>query len=465
MNKDWLLRADPYLYTPVINLMTRLILPFLLLLSAAINANAQQCDSDFLGTKTLYTQPQNADVKIPAGYKAVFINYVGRHGARHLTKAPSTAYIYKLLATADSAKVLTALGQSLKKMVWALEKVEKGNTKSISTEGANELIGIASRLYKNNTTVFGDKPRVTVAVTKEIRTRQSADAFMKGLQPLLKNPTVIEQGINDTTLRFYDLAPAYLDFEKNGSWIKIMSDLKNYLSVNEADEKIAARFFTADFAKTLKPDDENRFVEDLFGFATIVYSLPHEIKQAGFTNQDLNFQNFFTCAELATLSRVNVAEDFFLKGPGTNINGIQVKIAAPLLVDFIKTTDEYIAGKKINANLRFSHAETISPFAALLNLNTSNQVGTYIQLINKKWESAKVIPLSANVQWILYKNNAGNYLLRCLLNEKDAAIPGLKASSPNFYTWAAVKKYYVQRLKTIGASPRGNMLNYLKTVK
>lgn len=441
-------------------------LPLLLLLFLiATTANAQQCDSVFLGTKTLYTHTKTTAVKIPDGYKAVFVNYVGRHGARHLTKAPSSAYVYQLIGRADSAKALTVLGQQLKKMVLALDKVEKGNTKNISAEGVTELMGIASRLYQNNATVFAGKPRVTVTLTKETRSRQSADAFLKGLQPLLKNQTIVEKGINDTILRFYDLSPAYLDFEKKGSWIKIVGDLKNYLSIAELNARVTARFFTADFTKTISAANQSQFVNDLFGQATIVYSLRQEIKQAGFSDQDLNFQSFFTCGELATLSRIDVAEDFFTKGPGADINGIQVKIAAPLLADFVKTTNDFVAGKKIAANLRFSHAETISPFAALLGLNRSDKVGTYIQLINKNWESAKVIPLSANVQWILYKNNTGGYLLRCLLNEKDAAIAGLKPVYPKFYAWPEVKKYYLNKLKSLGAPLTGNMVNYLKNVK
>ncbi|RFZ83167.1 histidine-type phosphatase [Mucilaginibacter terrenus] len=431
----------------------------------ATSAKAQECTTDFLGTKTLYSAPLADNVKIPDGYKPVFVNYVGRHGARHLTKSPQAAYIYRLIAKADSANALTTLGQQLKKMVGVLDKVEKGNTKSISVEGATELMGIAGRLYKNNPSVFTGRPKVTVAVTKEIRTRQSADAFLKGLKPLLSNSEIIGTGINDTTLRFYDLSPAYLEFEEKGSWKKVLADLKSYLSIPELNERIAARFFTADYVKNLSADNKDVFVSDLFGFATIVYSLEQEIKQAGYRRQDVSFQSFFTCDELATLSRIDVAEDFFKKGPGTDINGIQVKIAAPLLVDFIQTTDNYIADKKISANLRFSHAETISPLAALLNLNTTANMGTYLQLINKNWQSGKVIPLSANIQWILYRNNAGKYLLRCLLNEKDPSIPGLKPAYTNFYEWKDVKAYYIKRLKAIGANPKSNMLSYLKEVK
>jgi len=76
-------------------------------------------------------------------------------------------------------------------------------------------------------------------------------------------------------------------------------------------------------------------------------------------------RSFLTCAQLFTLGKIDNAEDFFAKGPGADVNGIQVKIALPLLADFINTTDEYIKTKAVNAQLRFSHAETISPYASL----------------------------------------------------------------------------------------------------
>jgi hypothetical protein len=76
----------------------------------------------------------------------------------------------------------------LKKIVGVLDKVEKGSTNNISAEGATELMGIASRLYKNNSNIFAGRPKITVAITKEARTRQSADTFLKGLKPLVTLP-------------------------------------------------------------------------------------------------------------------------------------------------------------------------------------------------------------------------------------------------------------------------------------
>src|ERR1700750_1661261 len=110
---------------------------------------AQDCKADFLGTKTLYKKPLQKYTPAPAGYLPVFINHVGRHGARHLTKGVESYSAYSLLLKADNAGALSADGIRLKQMVLALQKMESSNTKSISAEGKDELAGIGERDYQN----------------------------------------------------------------------------------------------------------------------------------------------------------------------------------------------------------------------------------------------------------------------------------------------------------------------------
>src|SRR5476651_1776920 len=107
----------------------------ILLIVGRINAQAQNCGYNYLGTKTLYTAPTYKNTPPPAGYEPVFINHVGRHGARHLTKEVNTSYAWQLLMHADSAKGLTGTGNKLRLMVIELDKVEHGIVKSISIEG------------------------------------------------------------------------------------------------------------------------------------------------------------------------------------------------------------------------------------------------------------------------------------------------------------------------------------------
>ncbi len=442
----------------------RIVFLSLLFFSAQLTAIAQRCKTDFSGTKTLYKAPAKHPDAVPAGYQPVFINYVGRHGARHLTKAPESASVYKLVSKADSAQALTTEGQRLKGMLTALQQVEKGNTKSISVEGKEELKGIAGRMYTNNQNVFAAHPRLRVSITKEVRTKQSAEAFLSGL-PRLPDANIEQEGINDTALRFYDLSPAYLQFEKNGSWISGMTALKTQLNLKAVNRTITTRFFKPDFLIRLSSESQEGFANDIFGFATIVYSLQAEIEKAGFKPSDLNFESFFTCDELKVLSKTDAAEDFLKKGPGTNAMGIQVKIAAPLLADFIKTTDAFLRDGTVNAQLRFAHAETISPFATLLGLTAASRATSNILQFDTAWQAKNIIPLSANIQWILYKNSTGNLLVKVLLNEKPSQINGLKPLYGYYYNWADIRKLYTAKLQTAGTSINSDMKAFLKTVQ
>ncbi len=192
---------------------------FLLIVFAVGNCITVQAQS-FLGTKSLYAAPAGQLTAAPAGYQPVFINHVGRHGARHLTKEVSTSYAYAVLIKADSMKALTTKGQTLLQMVKALNKVEKGKVKSISAEGIAELQGIGQRMYANYQPVFTDAANLNVTETKEIRTKQSADAFLAGLKKDWHKEPAVKERIDDVNLRFYDLSPVYKQFEEDGEWVK-----------------------------------------------------------------------------------------------------------------------------------------------------------------------------------------------------------------------------------------------------
>ncbi|WCT14635.1 histidine-type phosphatase [Mucilaginibacter jinjuensis] len=426
---------------------------------------AQNCPDNFLGTKTLYPTPHEKYAPVPAGYSPVFINHVGRHGARHLTKEVKIAYAYQLLQKADSAGALTEKGQLLKTMILRLEKVEGVDTKSISDEGRTELQDIARRMYAQNKNVFANTVNLNVGITKEIRTKQSADAFLGGLKDGLKSQPTINQYNDDTNLRFYDTAPAYKAFEEAGPYSPIMEALEKSEHITDVNKALANRIFKADFTAKRSAQQLDKFTSDVFGFTTIVYSLKSEIARAGFNTEELNFKSFFTCDELYHLGQVDVADDFYKKGPGMDLNGIQVRIAVPLLINFIKTTDEFIAGGKYTAQLRFAHAETIIPFSALLGIEAANKSTKDLTRINKDWQAAQVAPLSSNIQWILYKKaNSSDYLVKILLNEKEARIAGLKTATYPYYKWGDLKAFYTKKLNDYGVKMDDDMNKYLKEI-
>jgi len=156
---------------------------------------------------------------------------------------------------------------------------------------------------------------------------------------------------------------------------------------------------------------------------------------------------------------------------------IQVRVAAPLLADFIHSTDKAVhrlvgtgagpgttnAGSGPDAILRFTHAEAISPFATLLGIPEASTPAVSIFKYGAHWRAESIIPLSANVQWVLYSNGK-DWLVKVLLNEKESALPVATASAP-YYRWEDLKKFYEKRLRSIHAGVGENMLEYLKTLR
>ena len=445
--------------------MKKISLLILFLIYGSFIASAQDCDINFLGTKTLYKKPITHRTPAPDGFLPIYINHVGRHGARHLTKSVESYSAYALLLKADSARQLTADGLKLEQMVLALQRVENNNAKSISIEGQSELEGIGERMYANYRDVFKGNAALNVRITKEVRTKQSADAFLLGLNKKLANPLPTEEHNDDTDLRFYDLSPAYKEFENDVDGSEPKVSFNRSLHLEEINKAFTVKLFKPGFR--LSDGQKEKFVSDIFGFTTIVYSLQAEIKQTGLEMKDLDFKSFFTCDQLKALSILDSADEYLKKGPGVNNDGIQVRVAVPLLVDFIKTSDEFIKAGKFNAELRFAHAETIAPFAALLEIAGADKASTDTNQIDKVWKSSEVIPLSSNVQWIFYKKDgADGYLVKVLLNEKEAHITGLDTdkNSP-YYTWKALRAFYMRKLVALHVDLGDNMNTYLTDLK
>jgi hypothetical protein len=448
-----------------ISTMKKAVLLSALLCGLNFFASAQDCGTDFLGTKTLYRNSGQGNAPAPAGYVPVFIDHVGRHGARHLTKDVSSTSACALLLEADSAGALTGAGKRLRQMVNKLQKIEKGNTKSISGEGVDELKALGERMYANYPDVFEGLPVLRVAVTKEVRTRQSADAFLLGLCTKLKDTAAISFYYDDTNLRFYDLSPAYKRFEDGVNKSELILSLEKTEHLDEINTDVTGKIFTADFLSKRDDGQRAKFVSDVFGFATIVHSLGKEVEQLGFTRNELDFESFFTCDELQKLALLDGADEYLKKGPGVNNDGIQVRIAAPLLADFISSADECLSTGKYNTRLRFAHAETIAPFAALMQISNADKAATDLVNLNSTWKASEVIPLSSNIQWVFYKKKHAAYLVKIMFNEKESRIDGLSQATYPYYKWSDLRNLYISKLKKLSIKPGDDMGKYLSDIQ
>lgn len=438
------------------------------LLAAQLMSAAPAQSQEYLGSKTLYKPLQEQYSKIPLDYKPVFLNHLGRHGARNLTKDPAKSKAWELLFKADAAKALSPRGQQLKATLIQLQKVEIKHLESISEIGKQELGEIAARAYRAAPLFFAPKQTVLVSTSSKERTKQSAMAFLEGVSKLTQGKIA---GIkwkehDDVNLRFFDLSKPYLAFKASGPWHSSYNQLAGAVKQEALAVRFFQTFFQADYAKRISAKDKISFADDLYGFYSIVPAIRQEILKAGFSDKELQFNRFFKTEELAVLSQLNDADNFLKKGPGTDNNGIQVRIAAPLLADFIKTTDDFIQSKPYPAVLRFAHAETVAPFAAILNVEGASTATKNILSFDQLWKAKNIIPFSANIQMILYKNEYNNsYLVKFLLNEKETKIKGLGTKIAPYYLYKDVRAFYLKKLKGFGLDLNSNMEEYLNNAK
>lgn len=423
----------------------------------------------FLGTKTPYTPPHEDYTSPPAGYRPVFINYVGRHGARFLTKAGADQKVLETLQTAGKSKALTATGRKVEEIAQRLQAAGKGNYENITLLGQEEQEAIGERMRYMYPNVFSGRG-VGVVTTWKVRTQQSAEAFLKGLAGY-KGARRYERAPDstDTTLRFYDLSPAYTRYKKGGLIKRCMDSLDRDRRTLAMARRICTRIFTPAYAKELMRAGPGNaglrkaltFADDLYDLYSIAWSMSGEVRNAGFPGDSQGLGIAFDREDLEWMEFRNGAADFLEKGPGFDSVGIQVKVAAPLLVDLINSVDRAVSHPDSgDAVLRFTHAEAIAPLAALLGIREASTPVTSIYRYHEHWNAGNVIPLSANIQWVLF-TGAGGYLVKVLLNEREAVLPVATTQWP-YYRWEDIRTYYVQKLGTIGAGLQQDMMGYLR---
>jgi hypothetical protein len=60
--------------------------------------------------------------------------------------------------------------------------------------------------------------------------------------------------------------------------------------------------------------------------------------------------------------------------------------------------------------------------------------------VAEAWQDFRITPMAANVQWIFYRNKAGEVILNVLLNERETTLPVRPYSKP-YYRWEDVLAY------------------------
>lgn len=401
----------------------------------------------YLGTETPYYYTPESEIEAPSGYHAVYISHLSRHGSRYVTSSKGAQELYKVLSEAYKQNELTQEGKQLRRQIRRFMALSQGKYGLLTPFGVQEQKGIAKRMYAHYPTVFGKQ--VHAVSTYVTRAKQSMDVFIKELSHYIgrKPITTYVNGEVDPLLRFFDLNEAYIQYKEKGKW---KAELATFTKREDVSTPFMAKFIKESYGLTPTKD---------LDLATTLYSI-----YANTYNMqvDLGLGQYFDECTLKYYWENENLKNYLEKGPSNMGQDLPTNIAFALLRDFIDKSDAALQRGDVSADLRFAHAETIIPFASLLDLLTWGRQTDQLNTVSKFWKDECIAPMAANIQWIFYKGEENQpILVKMLYNEKAIPFPTGSNERP-YYRWEDVKDFYEQVLQGINIPNTPSVVEQVK---
>ena len=380
---------------------------------------------DCQGSLKPYTAPEK-EYAYPDSLAPVFINHVGRHGSRFPASATHCKQFLEALQNAEEQGTLTNRGAELLELIAEVMEVADGQWGALDDLGVEEQRGIAARMYSRYPTLFKEK-RVEAISSYSPRCVMSMYSFTHQLTRMnntIELTTASGRG-KSILMRPFDVEMSYKDFIDLGQWKEPYQQQVDRVVPTSALARVLGENF--DYGDT---DPKELAIVEYYVIAGMSAMQVQCDASRYFTNEEYN----------ALWSCFNLRQ--YLQRTSSTLSSVPADIASPLLCDIIESTDSVVARKGntlVSAKLRFGHAETLMPLLSLMRLNGCYYKTNYFDTVAKNWQDFNVVPMSANLQLILFKNAKGNFYFRIDRNEQPVAfIPG---STEIYVPWEKAREY------------------------
>lgn len=384
----------------------------------------QQCE----GSAMPYPVPAES-VTLPDSLTAVFINYVGRHGARFPSSPKNVTALIRELAKADSAKALTPAGEELLTLAKFVSETSRNRWGALDSLGMAEQRGIASRMFRNYGMLFNET-RVNAISSYSPRCVMSMYEFTHQLDRLNNHIEITTSSgrQNSPLMRPFDLDSDFIEWAKSGDW-KAAYKMQFETMMPTAP---ARKLFKSEYAKEMTNDDARKVSYHAFKLlqGLSAMGLPSKMERY-FTREEAN--QAWSCTNLS----------HYLERTASTLSTLPAEIAAPLLTDLLTTAEAAVEGKQQYAvMLRFGHAETLMPLLSLMHLDGCYYLTNYFDTVALHWKDFYVVPMASNLQMILVKSKSGKMYVRLDLNERP--IPLLPGSDIIYTPWEQAREYLLR---------------------
>lgn len=371
----------------------------------------------------------------PKGYKLFYYSLTGRHGSRYELEDSTFVYTCDIFNRAAKLGILTEEGERVRKILNRATAEQRGKGGELTSLGQVQWRGIGRRAYQNFGALFdtgsieaksSTKMRCVFSMvsfvegvkeknTKIFVEQEARESFLPILRPMIDNPASPKQLIRDC--RFT---------ARQGAWRK------------DAVDKLWHEGFNTTLSKLVtKPELLKECgASTPFWFLYQTHHLLLFSQNFGFDNYEM-IRSIFSVEDEYRFYCYRCLSWLSLSWSWGNDNAaIFMSYMRPLVDDVLAKAQDAIDGRNPHiANLRFTHDSYIVPLITILGLEGC--AATFGPDIEKAATSAplsKIVPMAANVQMQLYRNNAGEVLVRIMLNEKDATLP-IECKTAPFYPW------------------------------
>lgn len=377
-------------------------------------------------------QAPNQAIETPDTLSAVFINHVGRHGSRYPSSPNATYSVLRTLERADSLGTITPLGRKLLNLTHYVANHCDNYWGALDSLGIAEQRSIASRMFVSYPELFVNG-NVNAISSYSPRCVMSMYSFTHQLTRLNNKVQIYTSSgsQNSQQLRPFDLNADYRDYLKSKVWETPWSD---YADANITAEPLH-RILGKDYPLTIS---ETR------ALALSEYQFLGELSAM---NISIELSDYFTLDEINTLWSINNLRQY-LQRSASVLSSAPADMASPLILDLIRTTDAAVAGNsEATVCLRFGHAETLLPLYAMLRLRGAYYLTNYYDTVGQHFRNFDIVPMSGNLQMILFKSAKGAYYVRFDLNERP--IPLLPNDDRIYLPWSEARAYMVHCLPMI----------------
>lgn len=363
----------------------------------------------------------------PKGFTPVSIAHYGRHGARYLDKEHDYTTVLDKLEAGSRNNALTEFGESVYQRMTAFYEKCKGHSGELTRIGWEQHRKIAHQTYDLYPEIFSNNPEISACSSTSHRCVMSMGSFCMALKEKDPDLDIYEQCSKTLLDRVNPSDKANTNWKERTilAW-PWSENYKQYVErriTNEEAESITARLFR-----------DMEYVSGAFNCKWFTVSLYNFISSMECVSKEDAIEGIFTTEELFDyFETINVG--YFEWG------ATKKEYSRPILNGIITDAEKDLASARPTVRLRFGHDTCLLGLLHLMDIDGMGTVPESIDDLSRTWHCWKT-PMASTLEFIFYRDKAGEVLFKGVLNGKETKIGVLTPVKGPYYRWSDLKALY-----------------------